>query len=392
MSTAFVRWQFEVSISHKHQLPKHQRFGFPLKGTMTATLQEPESITLYFKEGASDKVYQCSIEPAGELFVVNFAYGRRGTTLNTGTKTNVPVPFDNAKRIFDKLVKEKQAKGYTVGEAGTPYQHSDKTPSGLVPQLLNPIEEPQMLTLIKNNDYCCQEKFDGRRMLVRKEGAAINGINKKGNLVGLPEPLFQVVQKFEGDLVLDGEAVGDNYFAFDLLILNQVDIRNWTYRQRLTALMNLLFSQQQRVIKLADTAYSARDKQRMLDVLLEKNKEGIVFKLLEASYTSGRPNSGGSQLKYKFVATLSAVVAKVNVQRSVEIRLLNGKGWVSAGNVTIPANQSIPTVGAVVEVRYLYAIKESGCLYQPVFLSVRDDVQQHECVASQLKFKAEEEA
>ena len=70
------------------------------------TLVEPklENITLYYREGSSDKIYQCQIEPAGERFVVNFAYGRRGSTLNTGTKTNVPVEYDNAKRIFDKLV------------------------------------------------------------------------------------------------------------------------------------------------------------------------------------------------------------------------------------------------------------------------------------------------
>jgi len=41
------------------------------------------SITLYYREGSSDKVYQCSIEPSGELFVVNFAHGRRGSTMNT---------------------------------------------------------------------------------------------------------------------------------------------------------------------------------------------------------------------------------------------------------------------------------------------------------------------
>ena len=40
-----------------------------------------EHITLYFKEGRSDKVYQASIEPKGDRkFVVNFAYGRRGQT------------------------------------------------------------------------------------------------------------------------------------------------------------------------------------------------------------------------------------------------------------------------------------------------------------------------
>src|SRR5664279_248962 len=103
------------------------------------TLEQLEAITLYYREGSSDKVYQCAIEPAGEHFVVNFAYGRRGSTLNTGTKTNVPVDYDNAKRIFDKLVKEKTAKGYTPGEDGTPYQTPDTVErfTGILPQLLN---------------------------------------------------------------------------------------------------------------------------------------------------------------------------------------------------------------------------------------------------------------
>jgi bifunctional non-homologous end joining protein LigD len=88
---------------------------------------------------------------------------------------------------------------------------------------------------------------------------------------------------------------------------------------------------------------------------------------------------------------LSAVVAKINAQRSIEVRLLNGEGWVTAGNVTIPPNHPVPKVGAVVEVRYLYAIPGSGCLYQPVYLGVRKDVEPHECVVSQLKFKGEDD-
>ena len=32
-----------------------------------------ESVTLYYREGSSDKVYQAAIEPAGSQFVVNFA-------------------------------------------------------------------------------------------------------------------------------------------------------------------------------------------------------------------------------------------------------------------------------------------------------------------------------
>ena len=94
------------------------------------------TITLYYRGGSSDKVYQATIEPKGEQFVVNFAYGRRGSTLQTGTKTPNPVDYATAKATYDKLVKEKMAKGYTPGENGTPYQHTDNEPraTGVLPQ------------------------------------------------------------------------------------------------------------------------------------------------------------------------------------------------------------------------------------------------------------------
>ena len=83
-----------------------------------------ESITLYFREGSSDKLYYAAIEPEDGGFVVNFAYGRRGSTLQTGRKTPAPVPYEKAKTVYDKLVREKTAKGYTPGAEGTPYKQS----------------------------------------------------------------------------------------------------------------------------------------------------------------------------------------------------------------------------------------------------------------------------
>jgi bifunctional non-homologous end joining protein LigD len=112
---------------------------------------------------------------------------------------------------------------------------------------------------------------------------------------------------------------------------------------------------------------------------------------LDAPYSPGRPASGGTQLKHKFCATLSVVVATANPQRSVGIHLLDGDEWVTAGNVTIPPNHDVPQVGAVVEVKYLYAMPGSGCLYQPVYLGLRSDVEKRECVVSQLKFKGDED-
>ncbi|MBE0542256.1 MAG: WGR domain-containing protein [Verrucomicrobia bacterium] len=359
------------------------------------TVDPSESITLYYREGSSDKVYQCALTPAeASRYSVTFAYGRRGATLNTGTKTSSPVSYEDAKRIFDKLVREKLAKGYTPGADGTPYvgSNGDKQPSGYLPQLLNPIEEADVPRFFRDAAYCAQEKFDGRRLLLRKHGAAIEGINKKGLIVGLPEPVFQAIHKFPGDCVLDGESIGDMFHVFDLLELEGQDIRGWSYRERLVGLMNLLASVQQRVIRFTETAYTTEQKSGLHATLQAGRKEGIVFKRLDAPYTPGRPNSGGPQVKHKFYATLSAVVSKVNAQRSVEIRLLGKDGWALAGNVTIPPNQEVPVVRQVVEVRYLYAT-DAGILYQPVYLGERDDVEPTDCVRSQLKFKpAGEEA
>ena len=356
----------------------------------TLEQQKLENITLYYKEGSSDKVYQCEIKEAGQRFLVNFAYGRRGSTLNTGTKTNVPVDFPAAQSIFDKLVKEKKAKGYTEGESGTPYQHSDQQQSGILPQLLNPIDEAQVLNLMNDDGWVMQEKLDGRRLIIQKQGQDITGINKKGNTVGLPLPLFDVVRDFEVDVTLDGESMGDNFHVFDLLELDGVDMRSETYRLRLLALINFLFSIQQRQIKLVDTAFTPAQKLAKLNELKAGKREGLVFKRVDAPYTSGRPNSGGTQLKHKFVASLSAVVSKVNRQRSVELRLMSEAGWVGCGNVTIPANHQIPAPGQIVEVRYLYAFKESGVLFQPVYLGPRDDVNGSECLTSQLKLKPDD--
>ena len=352
-----------------------------------------QSVSLYYREGSSDKEYHASIEPAGPRFVVNFAYGRRGSTLNTGTKTNVPVDFDAACKAFEKLVKEKKSKGYTEGEAGTPYQHTEKEDrtTDVLPQLLNPIDESELERLIEDDNWCGQEKFDGKRILVQKQGAAIHGINKKGLLVGLPSLVVVAAHAYKGDFLLDGECIGEKFHAFDLLTLGGENLRAQSYHARATALLNLLASGQQRHIHYADTAWKSAEKARLLAMLRQKNKEGIVFKKVIAPYVAGRPNSGGSQLKHKFYATCSALVANINVQRSVEIQLFNEVGLITAGSMTIPPNRPVPHVGQVIEVRYLYAFKESGRVYQPVYLGVRLDVSPTECVTRQLKFKSSEE-
>jgi bifunctional non-homologous end joining protein LigD len=353
----------------------------------------PQSITLYYREGSSDKVYQAGIEPAGGLFVVNFAYGRRGSTLNVGTKTAAPVDYLTARRIYEKLVREKLAKGYTPGPEGTPYQQTnhEQRQTGILPQLLNPIDADEAVKLLADDSWCLQEKIDGRRVLIDKAGDRIVAINRKGLAISLPTPIIVEAAGIPGDFTLDGECVGDNYHAFDLLEREGEDYRPLSLKRRLVELHSLLATAQCPHLELVPTAYEMVAKQRLYDEFKTTNKEGAVFKCLDAPYTAGRPNSGGPALKHKFTATLSAVVSLVNPQRSVEFRLLGKDGWQVAGNVTIPANHQVPKPGEVIEVRYLYAFAESGVLFQPVYLGPRSDLEPTECKASQLKFKTNQE-
>jgi len=360
---------------------------------MTATMEECKSTSLYYREGSSDKEYHVRLEARDNGFVVNIAFGRRGSTLSTGTKTSAPVYYDAALMIFEKTVKEKKAKGYTEGPDGTPYQHTENQSqvSGLMPQLLNSIDEAEVARLTSNPSWAMQEKKDGRRLMLRKSGDVVEGINKLGLVVSVAEPIVQTARELKGDFVIDGEAIGDRLHAFDLLSRNGNDLRGHSCRNRYGALLTLLFgSLQPRNISVVSCWTDSLDKASWLHTLKQQKAEGVVFKLWNAPYTPGRPNSGGSQLKYKFVATLSALVAKVNRQRSVGLSLLDQEGWQPVGNVTIPPNHPVPSVGAVVEIRYLYAVPD-GSLYQPVYLGVRSDVEPHECVVSQLKFKRDEE-
>ena len=127
----------------------------------------------------------------------------------------------------------------------------------------------------------------------------------------------------------------------------------------------------------------------MFDTLKANGKEGVVFKQIDQPYSEGRPASGGPALKLKFYETATFIVKKVNAKRSVGLALWRGSEFVPAGNVTIPPDQAVPAEGAIVEVRFLYALRESGAVYQPVYLGERDDILGSDCRVEQLKYKPE---
>jgi bifunctional non-homologous end joining protein LigD len=360
----------------------------------------PYDITLHYAEGGSDKLYRISIEPADALFVVNYANGRRGSTMATGTKTNSPVAWPEARKICNKLLSEKVGKGYNpiagsaLGEQAAEGVAVVSRPAdtGVRPQLLNPVGAADLERLLQDDTYIAQPKHDGERRFARVTSGVPEGINRKGQTIGLPAAIGNAVVALAADILVDGEQVGDVLYIFDLLKLDGDDFTGQPLAQRLAALSRLLSESRAPLggpppLQRVETAFGEQEKRALLDRIAAAGGEGVVFKRLDALYVPGRPASGGPQLKHKLHDTLSAIVTSVNAQRSVAIALIEPDGRrINVGNVTVPANQPIPAAGDIVEIRYLYAF-EGGSLYQPVLQGIRHDIDAAECQASQRKFR-----
>jgi len=346
-----------------------------------------ESIKLSYQEGSSDKVYEAELKDEGNGWIVVFAYGRRGNTLTMGMKTKSPVEYDVAKKEYDKLVKSKIAKGYNPeGEITGSIQMVQKEDTGLRPQLLNEIDrdaENIFGNYIYHPDYCMQEKYDGRRKMLRHSGGDIICANKKGLAVPLDATIEKACHGIIGGIgVLDGEDMGDRFMIFD-----DLTSPNLPYHKRYEIAQMKLENNPHLV--LVETAWSSQEKKAMYDRLVEERAEGVVFKLIDAPYAPGRPASGGSQFKCKFYATASCIVQSVSdTKSSIALCVFDNGEVVNVGNATVYPNIPMPNVGDVVEIKYLY-FYPGGSLYQPVLLGVRDDVTVYECIIKQLKLKQE---
>jgi bifunctional non-homologous end joining protein LigD len=326
---------------------------------------------------------------------VNFARTPLSTiALTSGTKTASPVDFEEAKKIYDKLVKEKTAKGYTPDQSGASYQSTEQAgnKSQFLPQLLNPISEKEAMNLITDKGWTSQEKMDGERRAAHAENGSVIGMNRKGLIVALPQAIVEELKTISaklGAIRVDGELVGETLFVFDLHIYKGKNLHAVPCLVRIRLAHTLLSGCKH--LRAVPVAVTTAEKLSLWGDVSSAKGEGIVFKHKDSFVCAGRPNSGGDWLKCKFTASASCCVLEINKGKSsVRIGLVDSRDnqVVSVGNVTIPPNYEIPLVGEIVEVEYLYAYR-GGSLYQPVYRGVRVDLDMSACNLNQLKYKPE---
>lgn len=357
-----------------------------------------KTTTLHCTEAGSDKIYVAMLEqqPCGN-YAVNFQYGRRGSTLKAGSKTATPLPLADATKVLEKLILSKVRKGYvvqdgdTVTSAAVGLERAGRD-SGLRPQLLTSVDRECGRVLATGTTHMMQEKHNGeRRMLVIEPDGTVTGINRTGLAVALPEPIATAASALahpDGRIILDGEEIGDQFIAFDMLEDRGEDITPQGTMSRFDRLLGLLpFERSSEAVRRTLCWLLPEAKQKHFKGLEAQGAEGVVFKHKHAPYMPGRDPE---VIKVKFVETATCRVAgQTKGKRSVALELADQPGrWQGIGNVTVLANQSIPAIGALVEVRYLYAHR-GGSLIQPVLMRERNDVDESACTTTQLKFKAE---
>jgi bifunctional non-homologous end joining protein LigD len=365
-----------------------------------------ETIYLYCREGGSDKVYIPTIVDNGAAgYEVIAQWGARGSALNQTSK-GAGLTLEAARKIYEKLIRDKTGKRdkpYQIDETASPkvpqsvsaaVAKIDARRLGVPIQLLNPIDESELETLLDDDNFIGTQKYDGvRRLAVVMPDRAYLGVNRKGLAVPLPHSVVEELRTLPNDTILDGELLGDHLWVFDVLRFGGKDLTPLGYGDRIRQ----SFIDLRRLIPNAEAIrpvyYTYGGKRELLRRLRSEHAEGIVLREASSPVIDGRPNSGGAALKFKFVETATVFVHRNDGdKRSVGIGVLDADdNAVSLGNVTIPPNAPIPRIGDLLEVRYRHANRGGG-LQEPVYIGTRDDLEIADAILSQLKFKNESAA
>jgi bifunctional non-homologous end joining protein LigD len=348
-----------------------------------------KSTTLLFSDlatgGSSHKEYRAHLLKQGNNYVVTFEYGRQGGTLIAGTKTPKPVSLEDAERIYEALVREKLSKGYVGAEA------SSKAAAKSVPnsagrtkypvELLDEITRAEAEALVKDSQYIMQVKLNGHRRQIEKTKDGFIGYNKKGEPVPIPAELVKSLNVMKlKTFFIDGELVGDRYYAFDILNANGKDLKTQPYRERWSILDSYAPG------FVPDTWQSTAQKQAGLAMLLKNRAEGAVFKLCSATYRAGR----GTGRKFKFVKTCTCRILALATKGhdNASLGLLKDGNWINVGGASMIGKDKNIRVGSLVEVRFLYFT--GSRLYQPRIERIREDQTEKDCGFSQLKHAYQE--
>lgn len=257
---------------------------------------------------------------------------------------------------------------------------------------------------LTDSGWWMQQKLDGHRVMLVGGGpdAPPSTLTRNGTPYtrGLPAALRDVrLPGRPGQWVLDGELVGDVFYAFDVPITRDTNM-NYQLIDRYPELVSAVRWIGHKNVRLVPMARFQEDKVRLAETALREGYEGLVLKRRHSQYVNGGRTD--DWLKVKFVATVDCVVLGVRDDGKDSVRLglhgpssgAFGTGVKSrdvklhdVGRASLIGKEKNGTiaVGDVIEVRYLY-VGAGNRLYQPTILKKRTDKKPEECTTGQLRY------
>lgn len=256
-------------------------------------------------------------------------------------------------------------------------------------ELLQDATDAIIKRLTFDDGWVFQEKHNGDRRLVEKQGDSIKDYNRNGEPgKGLPESVKIALRKHPMyQFVLDVELVSEEIFVFDVLCYGDemTVLKPYSYRE---ATYHANFEGYNHIV-CVKSARTAEEKLALIQHLTENFAEGFVAKELKASY---RPadNNQRYNYRYKFVKSCDCVVIgdstkRVNgmIRDSVRLGLYDNRGKLKDICGATKKSAFTLAAGDVVEIHYLYASGTYDAV-QPRIVRKRTDKRPEDCTLEQL--------
>ena len=247
--------------------------------------------------------------------------------------------------------------------------------------------------LLLDDGWVFQEKHNGDRRIIEKNGNDIRDYNRNGEPgKGLPSHIVNALRKHPlTQFIIDTELVlNDHIFVFDFLSFAGRDLRQEEYGKR-ESLYHRAFTGWGPCIIPVKSVRSREDKLNLIRRLKMERAEGFVAKELRAPYRPALTSGMRYNYRYKFVKDLDCVVIGDTTERddkgmlknSVRLGCYDEQGRLRDICGATKKSDMALLPGTVVKILYLYG---TGTLdvVQPRIVEPRTDKRPEECRLNQI--------
>lgn len=268
-------------------------------------------------------------------------------------------------------------------------------------ELLTDANDEQVKRLMLDDNWVWQEKHNGDRRLIEKNGDVIRDFNRGGDVgKGLPPKIIATLKAIPlHRFIIDVEFVyvgEETLYVFDILHSGDEALVTMPASTRLSYMYSHFGFEGN--VQAVLSARTPQEKLALMEYCIKIHAEGFVMKDLRAPYRPG----ARINLRFKFVKTLDAVVIGDSTERddngmlknSVRLGLYMPNGFLKdicgATKKSIyslkpgKGKSNAPLVpGDVIEIIYLYGTGTNDVV-QPRIAYKRTDKQAKDCTVSQI--------